>query len=78
MSVAKNSNRSLIFLQNFFKPMKQILVLTLFQCILSDFFRMAGKNSDTGANHFLVKTPFTGSDTDSVFFNSVIATKNWN
>ena len=44
-----------IFLPNFFKLMKQILVLTLFQCIVSDFFTRASKNFDTGANHFLVK-----------------------
>ena len=58
--------------------MKQILVLTLFQCIVSDFFTMAGKNFDTGAKHFLVKTPFTGCDTDSFIQNSVSAAKNCN
>ena len=60
VSAAKNCNRTSIFLQNFLKPMKQILVLTLFQCIVSDFFTRASKNFDTGGNHFLVKTPFTG------------------
>ena len=47
--------------------MKQILVLTLFQCIESDFFTTAGKNFDTGANHFLLKIPLTGCDTDSFY-----------
>ena len=45
--------------------MKQILVLTLFQSMVSDFFTRASKNFDNGANHFLVKTPFTGCHTDS-------------
>ena len=45
--------------------MKQILVLTLFQCIVSDFFTRESKNFDTGANNFLVETPFTGCHTDS-------------
>ena len=58
--------------------MKQILVLTLFQCIVSDFFTRASKNFDTGANHFLVKAPFTGCDTDSFIETSVSATKNYN
>ena len=47
--------------------MKQILLLTLFQCIVSDFFTRASKNFDTGDNHFLVKTQFTGCDTDSFY-----------
>ena len=47
--------------------MKQIFVLTLFQCIVSDFFTMGGKNFDTGANQFLVKGPLTGCDTDSFY-----------
>ena len=51
--------------------MKQILVLTLFQCIVGDFFRRGSKNFDNGANHSLVKTPFTGSHTDS--FNSKLS-----
>ena len=45
--------------------MTQILVLTLFQCIVGDFFLRASKTFDSGANHFLVKTPFTGCHTDS-------------
>ena len=40
--------------------MKQILVLTLFQCIVSDFFTRASKNFHTGINDFLVKTKYTG------------------
>ena len=67
VSAAKNCNRTSIFLENFFKPMKQILVLTLSQCIDSDFFTRANKNFDTGANHFPVKTPFTGCHTDSFY-----------
>ena len=57
---------NLIFFENFVKLKKQILVLTLFQCIFSDSFTRASKNFDTGANHFLVKTPFTGCHTDSI------------
>ena len=49
-----------IFLPNFFKLMKQILVLTLFQCIVSDFFTRGSKNFGTGANHFLVKHHLPG------------------
>ena len=45
--------------------MKQILVLTLFQCIDSDFFTRASKNFDTRTKHFLIKTPFTRCHTDS-------------
>ena len=45
--------------------MKQILVLTLFQCIVGDFFTRASKNFDSGTNHFLVKTRFTGCHIDS-------------
>ena len=45
--------------------MKQMLVLTLFQCKVSDFFTMASKNFDTGTNDFLVKTPFTWCHTGS-------------
>ena len=67
VSAAKNFNYATTFLQNFFKPMKQILLLTVSQCIVSDFFTRASKNFDTGANHFLVKTPFTGCDTDSFY-----------
>ena len=51
--------------------MKQILVFTLSQCMVSDFFTRASKNFDNGANHFLVKTPFTGCHTDS--FNSKLS-----
>ena len=56
--------------------MKQILVLTLFQCIVSDFFTRASKNFHTGTNHFPVKTPFTGCHTDSFTKSSVIGTIN--
>ena len=59
------------FLQNFFKPVKQILLLALFQCIVSDFFTRASNNFDTGTNHFLVKTPFTGCHTDSFYLKLV-------
>ena len=44
-----------------------MLVLTLFQCIVSDFFTRASKIFDIGANHFTVKTPFTGCRTDSFY-----------
>ena len=47
--------------------MKQILVLTLFQCIVSDFFTRASKTFDTGANQFLVKTEFTQCHTDPFY-----------
>ena len=47
--------------------MKQILVSTLSQCIVSDFFTRASINIDTGANHFLVKTSFTVCHTDSFY-----------
>ena len=60
--VTKTWNRTSIFLQSFFKPMKQIVVLTLFQCITGDFF--TSKNFDTGTNDVLVKTPFTECHTD--------------
>ena len=75
VSAAKNCNRTSIFLQNFVKLKKQILVLTLFQCIVSDFFTRASKNFDTGTNHFLAKTPFTGCHTDSLIENLVITTE---
>ena len=58
--------------------MKQILVLTPFRCIVSDFFTRASKNFDTGANHFLVKTPFTGCHMILFIENSVIVTENCN
>ena len=60
--------------------MKQILVLTLFQCIVSDFFTRASKNFDTGANHFLVvKTPFSAGVIQILLIeNLVITTKNYN
>ena len=58
--------------------MKQILVLTLFQCISSDFFTMAGKNFDTVANHFLVKRHLLGVIQISFIENSVSAAKNCN
>ena len=47
--------------------MEQILVLTLFQCTVSDLFTKARKKFDTGTNHFLEKTPFTGCHTDSFY-----------
>ena len=65
MGTAKNWNSASIFLEKLVKLKKQILVLTLFQCIASDLFTKASKNFDTGANHFLVKTPFTGCHTQS-------------
>ena len=54
--------------------MEQILVLTLFQCIVSDLFTKASKIFDSGTNHFLAKTPFTGCHTDS--FNSKLSDQN--
>ena len=65
-------------LQYFFTPMKPILVLTLFQCIVGDFFTRANKNFDNGTNHFLVKTPFTGVIQILLIENSVSEAKNWN
>ena len=54
--------------------MEQILVLSLFQCILGDFFTKASKMFDSGTNHFLAKTSFTGCHTDS--FNSKLSDQN--
>ena len=45
--------------------MKEIPVLTLSQCKVSDFFTRASKNFDTGTKHVPVETPFTGCHTDS-------------
>ena len=57
--MTKHCNSTLIFPPHFFKLMKQILVLTLFQFIVVIFFASSSENFDTGADHFLVKTPFT-------------------
>ena len=65
VDTAKNCNPASIFLENVVKLKKQILLLTLFQCIASDLFTKASKNFDTGANDFQVKTPFTGCHTQS-------------
>ena len=67
VSADRNCNRTSIFLQNFFTQMEQILVLTLFQCIVGDLFTNASKIFDSGANHFLAKTPFTCWHTDSFY-----------
>ena len=58
--------------------MKQILVLTYFQWIVSDFFTTAGKNFDTVENHFLVKRHLLGVIQILFIENSVSAAKNWN
>ena len=63
--VINNCKKTSIFLQNFLKPMKQILVLSPSQCIVSDFFTRADKNFNTGTNHFLVKTRFARCHTES-------------
>ena len=58
--------------------MKQILVLTLLQCIVNDFFTRASKNFDTVENHFLVKRHLLGVIQILFIENSVSAPKNWN
>ena len=58
--------------------MKQILVLTLFQCIVGDFFTRASKDFDNETIHFLVKSHLLGVIQILLIENSLSAAKNWN
>ena len=58
--------------------MKQILVLTHFQCIVGDFFTRGSKDFDNETNHFLVKSHLLGVIQILLIENSVSAAKNWN
>ena len=78
VSADRNCNRTSIFLQNFFTQMEQILVLTLFQCIVGDLFTKASKIFDSGANHFLAKRHLPGGIQILFIQNSVSEAKNCN
>ena len=58
--------------------MKQILVSTLSQCIVSDFLTRASKNFDTGENDFLEKRHLPCVIQILFIENPVSATKHWN
>ena len=59
--------------------MKQILVLTLFQCIVDDdFFTKTSKNVDTGANNFVGKRDLPSAIQIVLIENLVSASKNCN
>ena len=55
-----------------------MLVLTLFQCKVGDFFTRGSKDFDNGTNHFLAKRHLLGVIQILFIENAVSADRNWN